>query len=252
MTAPIALQLYSLREAAARDYAAVVRQVAEMGYVGVEPAGFPGSTPEVAGKLFKELALQVPSAHTAMPLGNKKNEVLDAMAAIGCKRIVAGKGRDDFKTLELIHKTCDVFNEANAVCMENGLTFGIHNHWWEYLQVEGRYVYRILLERLDPAIQFELDTYWIKTAGVDPAAVLIELGHRAPLLHIKDGPCAKGVPQVAVGEGVMDFPAIVQAGGAATEWMIVELDQCATDMAEAVAQSYRYLVQAGLARGKAA
>ncbi len=252
MAAPIALQLYSLREAAARDYAAVVRQVAEIGYAGVEPAGFPGSTPEAAGKLFTEYGLQVPSAHTAIPLGDKKNEVLDAMAAIGCKRIVAGKGPDDFKTLDLIHATCDLFNEAHAVCRQHGLTFGIHNHWWEYLQVEGRYVYHILLEQLDPAIQFELDTYWIKTAGVDPAAVVKEMGPRAPLLHIKDGPCAKGVPQVAVGAGVMDFPAIVRAGGNATEWMIVELDHCATDMAEAVAQSYRFLVGAGLARGKEA
>jgi hypothetical protein len=53
----------------------------------------------------------------------------------------------------------------------------------------------------------------------------------------------------AVGEGVMDFPGIIQAGEGSTEWLIVELDRCATDMMEAVEKSYKYLVGKGLARG---
>ena len=53
----------------------------------------------------------------------------------------------------------------------------------------------------------------------------------------------------AVGEGKMDVPAIVAAGEGSTEWLIVELDRCATDMMEAVEKSYTYLVGKGLARG---
>ena len=67
MPAPIALQLYTVREAIQGDYEGVVRRVAEMGYLGVEPAGFPGTTPEDAGKLFRELGLAVPSAHAPLP-----------------------------------------------------------------------------------------------------------------------------------------------------------------------------------------
>jgi len=70
------------------------------------------------------------------------------------------------------------------------------------------------------------------------------------LLHVKDGPCLKDEPQLAIGDGVLDVPAIVQADGDATEWMIVELDHCATDMLEAVEKSYRYLVGEGLAQGR--
>ena len=55
---------------------------------------------------------------------------------------------------------------------------------------------------------------------------------------------------VAVGQGVQDFPAVANAAGGATEWMIVEIDSCETDMLEAVAQSYHYLTQNGLAQGK--
>ena len=151
--------------------------------------------------------------------------------------------------MDLIKKTCDLFNEASAVAVSAGLTFGVHNHWWEYQQVEGRWVYQVMLELLDPAIFFELDTYWIKTAGSDPAQVVKEFGKRAPMLHIKDGPCAKGQPMTAVGDGVMDFPSIVKAGAGITEWMVVEIDAVAGDMMQAVEKSYKYLVGAGLARG---
>ncbi len=249
MSAPIALQLYSVREYAKEDFEATVRKVAAMGYVGVEPAGFPGTTPEAAGKLFKELGLAVPSAHVALPLGDNKNEVLDTMQAIGSTRIVSGKGPGDYDTLDKIKATCGLFNEANAVAKENGMTLGIHNHWWEYLQVEGRYVYEVMLEHLDPDILLQVDTYWVNTAGVNPAAVVKQFGPRAALLHIKDGPCVKEESMTAIGDGVMDFPAIIEAGKPHTEWLIVELDRCATDMMEAVEKSYQYLIGEGLARG---
>ena len=94
------------------------------------------------------------------------------------------------------------------------MTFGMHNHWWEFLQVEGRYAYQVMLDWLDPDIFFEIDTYWVQTAGVDPAQVIRELGARVPILHIKDGPCVKCEPMTAVGDGVMDFHAVVKAGEA--------------------------------------
>ncbi|MBC8252568.1 MAG: sugar phosphate isomerase/epimerase, partial [Ardenticatenia bacterium] len=91
MTVPVALQLYSVREALAKDFAGVMKKVAEIGYVGVEPIfDLPGTTTEEAAKLFQELGLEVPSAHAPLPIGKDKNRVLDFMAAMGCQRIVSG------------------------------------------------------------------------------------------------------------------------------------------------------------------
>lgn len=87
-----------------------------------------------------------------------------------------------------------------------------------------------------------------RLAGHDPAAVVQRLGGRVPLLHIKDGPATVEDFMVAVGQGVLDFHAIVAAASGA-EWLIVELDRCATDMLVAVEQSHRYLVQEGLGHG---
>jgi len=134
--------------------------------------------------------------------------------------------------------------------VKHGIRLGVHNHWWEYLKVDHRYAYEIMIEELSPQVFFQIDTYWTQTAGVDPTPVVKMLGKRAPLLHIKDGPAQKGVAQLAVGDGVMDFTAITKAGGENTEWMIVEMDSCATDMLEAVQKSYNYLVNNKLAVGK--
>jgi len=79
---------------------------------------------------------------------------------------------------------------------------------------------------------------------------VLEFGSRAPLLHSRDGPAVKGQPHVAVGEGVIDVLAIVKTGEGHTEWLIVELDQCGTDMLTAIAKRCKYLVGGGLARGK--
>jgi len=161
MSAAIAIQLYTVRQALAEDFAGVIQQIADIGYQGVETAGFPGTTPAVASQLFRQLGLAVTSAHTPLPLGDQKNEVLDTAAALGCPKIIcAYLSPDQYKTSDQIKRNCDLLNEANAVAVAHGLSFGVHNHWWEFELVEGRYPYQVWLEHLDPAIFFEIDTYW--------------------------------------------------------------------------------------------
>jgi sugar phosphate isomerase/epimerase len=161
MPAPIALQLYSVREAAAKDYAGTVRKVAAMGYVGVETAGFPGTTYQEAAKLFKELGLAVPSGHFPLPVGERKNEVLDMAHTLGCSYIGVGGlpgGHENWKTLDSIKKACDLINEASANVKAHGFPFQYHNHWAEYEKIGDRRVDEIMLELLDPDVMLQLDT----------------------------------------------------------------------------------------------
>ena len=107
----------------------------------------------------------------------------------------------------------------------------------------------VMLEHLDPDVFFEVDVYWVQTAGQDPAQVVRRLGTRAPLLHVKDGPCQIEAPMTALGEGVVDIPGVVAAGSGSVDWLVVELDRCDTDIMEAIRKSYQYLVGKGLGRG---
>lgn len=250
MPAPIALQLYTLRDAAAKDFTGVVNKVAEMGYVGVEPAGFPGTNAEGAAKLFQSLGLQVAGIHGPLPVGDKKNEVLDMAMALGVRRFgCAWLPPENFETVDSIKKVCDQLNQADAVARENGMRFYYHNHWFEYKTIDGQPTQKILIENLAPTVELEVDTYWVQTGGADVNTVLRDVGSRATLLHVKDGPAdSKDSPMVAVGDGVMKWHSIIPLA-TSVEWHIVELDRCATDMMEAVAKSYKYLVSEGLARG---
>lgn len=242
MTAPIAVQLYSVREFTERDFAGTVRKIVAMGYAGVETAGFPGTTAQAAGTLFKELGLAVSSAHAGLPVGKDQSKILEDMAAIGCKRLVCpGVSTSLFESTDGLKKAAHQLNEANQVCRANSLTLGYHNHYKEFQVVDGRTAFDILLELVDPDVFFQVDTYWAHVAGVDVPALIKKLGKRAPLLHIKDGPGDKNKPMLALGEGVMNIPAILAAARGFCEWQIVELDSCATDMLEAVQKSYLYL-----------
>lgn len=242
MSDRIALQLYSIREAANQSYENAVRQIAGFGYKAVETAGFPGTSAEAAVRLFEDLGLTVAAAHVGNPVGEKKNEILDTVEVLGKPNLICTQiGPGDVTDMSAIKALCERLNEGYENAAARGISYGIHNHWWEFGHVDGRLVHEVMLELLNPGIFFEVDTYWVKVGGSDPVDIVRKLGQRAPLLHIKDGPGTKEAGMTAVGDGVMDIPAILQAAGSVNPWQIVELDRCDTDMMEAVKKSYNYL-----------
>lgn len=258
MTKPrLALQLYTLREAMDHDFSGTLRRIADMGITHVETAFFPeGMTNHAAAQAIRDAGLTVCSAHCEMPLGGEQAAVLEMVDLFACERVVWHGWPQDprYSTLDGIKALADLYNQAQAVWAANGKRFGIHNHWWEFqlhpaLTDLGKRPYQILVEQIDPLIFFEVDTYWAQTAGVDPAAVLQELGDRAPLLHFKDGPARPGTEEenmVALGQGNMDIGRTIAAANGHAEWLIIELDRCATDMFDAVAQSREYLLEEDL------
>ncbi|MGC9397543.1 MAG: sugar phosphate isomerase/epimerase family protein [Anaerolineae bacterium] len=244
---PIALQLYTVREQMAEDFEETVRHVAEIGYEGVEVAALPDSvTPAAAKSLFDALDLTVVGVHSPLPLDEDQETVLKTWAALDCPYLVCPWLDPDtyFRSRAGVWKACALLNEANVVVRQKaGGTLLYHNHWFEFTAVEGETAFEILNGCLDPTIGFEVDTYWVRTAGLDPVALLRDLGNRSPLLHIKDGPATMEAAMTAVGAGVMDVPRILEA--ASPEWLIVELDRCDTDMLTAVEESYAYLSKIG-------
>jgi len=247
---PISIQLYTLRDEAAKDFPAVLKMLSDTGYVGVEFAGLHGHSPKEIAGLLKELNLVGSSAHVGLPTPENIAELADTHGTLGITRLVSGFGPDDFKTLDGVKESAGKFQAAASLCKENGLTFGIHNHDWEFNRLEdGRLVYDVMLE-LAPDAFSELDVYWAEVGGSDPAGVVAKHSSRLPLLHIKDGPAVKGKNMTAVGSGKLNIPAIIGAADPnVTKWLVVELDACDTDMVQAVKDSYTYLVGNGLSAG---
>jgi sugar phosphate isomerase/epimerase len=260
--AKIAVQLYSVRKEIEKDIRGTLKRIADIGFEAVETAFWPdGITVQQAGQHLKEAGLPVCSAHSELPVGDKKAAFLETAKAMGCKKMIWHGWPEDIRygSLAGTKQLVTVYNQANRFAKANGLQFGIHNHWWEFRNRAGkRFVYEVLLELLDKDIFFEIDTYWVKVAGHNPATIVKKLGKRAPLLHIKDGPAIwresladdNPDPMVAVGKGTQDFPAIVKAAAGNTEWMIVEMDKTTGDVFDALKESYDYLLRNGMATGR--
>ena len=251
MKHPISLQLYSVRDTAKDDFYGVLKRVAEYGYKGVEFAGLHGKDPKEVRKVLDDLGLVASSTHGPVPNAENLSEVVDAAKTLGYDMVIAGRGRDQFKTVDQIKAVAADFQAGAELLKEHGLRMGYHNHWWEFNEVDGRLGYEILME-LAPDMFSQMDTYWASNFGaVDVPAMVAKYKDRLPNLHIKDGPLVEGEPHTAVGAGKMDVPAVVNAADPdVLEWLVVELDACATDMHQAVKESCQYLVESGLGVGR--
>ncbi len=250
---PVAVQLYSLRQEAKADFAGVLDRLGRIGYAGVEPAGLHAMSPGEFVRRVEDAGMRVCSTHIPLPIGDAAHQVLDEAQELGVRDVVvAFLPPDRFQDADKVFITADQLNRASELAASRGMRLGYHNHNWEFsTRLDGRTAWSLLFEQLSPQIFAELDVYWAKVGGADPAEVLGELGTRARLLHMKDGPAdSPKSAMTAAGDGAIDLPGVAAAAPYA-EWHIVELDRCESDMFEAVEQSYRYLVGSGLSRGQA-
>ena len=109
----------------------------------------------------------------------------------------------------------DFYNQTGAKAKAAGITFGYHNHNFEFKKLDGVRPYDLLIEQTDPQlVSFELDCGWMISAGVDPVDYLTRHPDRYRLLHIKD--LAKEQPPgggktTEVGGGAIDWTRIFNA-----------------------------------------
>jgi sugar phosphate isomerase/epimerase len=155
-----------------------------------------------------------------------------------------------FASADEIRRTADIIQATAELLKNQGVTLGYHNHSHEMAIVDGQFALERLFDAA-PGLSVELDTYWASNFGsVDVPKLIRKYALRCPLLHIKDGPLVKGLAHVALGAGKVDLPAIINAAEASVlEWLVVELDQCDTDMLTAVRESYQYLIKTKLGKG---
>ncbi len=248
---PISVQLYALREQSQTDFDKVLNDIANIGYRGVEPFHLFGKSPEAFKRQVEDLGMQISSSHHPWANRTEINEAIETVQALGLNRIAAGYGPDDVKDADSVKRTVDAINSLTESLAPHGLRLFLHNHYWEFVPVDGELPYHSFYKNC-PDVEFEVDTYWAANFGAcDPAQEVANVKDRAPLLHIKDGPNEQGKAHVAVGDGVLEIADIINAADPAVlEWVIVELDACDSDMLEAIRRSYEFLTTEQLALGR--
>jgi sugar phosphate isomerase/epimerase len=244
----IGLQLYTLRDDLAADFRGTLRRVAELGYEGVEFAGYGGLAAEELRDLLQELNLKAIGAHVS--LINTRAHIQKEIAylkTIGAQYYIiphiAVEDRKDAKAWQVLF---EFFEEAGRQVREAGLTFGYHNHAFEFeIKVGEEFVFDALYASTTPEnVVAEMDVCWVQYAGQDPLQYVKKYAGRLPLLHLKDFKSSdqEQMDTVELGKGEVDLKNVIQASSdAGVEWLIVEQDRCANPPLASVETSLQWV-----------
>ncbi len=257
----IGLQLYTVREAMAKDPADTLAKVAKIGFNSMEGATYTG-TQQFYGmhaadfsKLLKSNGLIMPSCHyrlgEEMPNGAVVNgtilhgwdKAVDDAAEVGIKYMVcAFLAMDERKGLDHYKYVADQLNIAGERCKRAGIQLCYHNHDFEFVKQNDQFPFDVLLASDKDLVKMEMDIYWVSKAGMDPIALINQHPGRFPLFHLKD---MDNTPQKAfteVGNGVINFKEILKhSKKAGLQYFFVEQDKCPGSPFDSITKSYAYI-----------
>jgi len=220
----IGIQLYSVREFTGDDtFRETLSALAELGYQGVELAWqYGGMEPDELAAFLDGLGLACCGLHVQLDeLLDRDHKVYEYALACRSAFITTSLcGRVD-EWAELLPQV----ERAAAVAADRGLQFTYHNHWQEFVRIDGAYAQDILRDGSDAdRVQFELDLGWVKKGGEDPMTYWRTFAGRVPQIHLRD----YSVDQDAVcdiGAGFIDVAAVAAlAVELGTRWLIYEQD----------------------------
>lgn len=190
----IGIQMGSMRQMADKGPEATLARLKEIGITEIE-GGLPrGIKLEEYKKLLKKYDLKVIATGVGFPhLENSDStqKVIKRAKDLGARYVVCywiPHEGDNF-TFGDMKKAVDVFNKAGKLFAENGLTFSYHAHGYEFREYEGGdgTMFEYMMAKTDPRyVTFQMDVFWIKNPGQDPAALLRKYPDRWKSLHLKD------------------------------------------------------------------
>lgn len=252
----IGVQLYTVRDLMKNDFEGTIAKVAGIGYKEVEFAGYFGRTPQQVRDVVQKNGLSAPSTHVQYDeLDDKFPSVINDSKIIGLTYVVCPWIPEELrKSPDIWKQASEKFNKCGEQCKKAGLQFAYHNHWFEFLPINGKLPYDELLAECDAnLVKMELDLCWITTAGGNPLAYFKKYPGRFPLVHVKD---IKTMPKVttggsqsfgdsvdltSVGSGIIDWKKIfAKSDEAGIKHYIVEHDR-PSDPMESIKASYEYL-----------
>jgi sugar phosphate isomerase/epimerase len=232
----IALQLWSIKEEAEENFEQALAMTAKAGYDAVEFAGYFGYSAADMKKLLARYGLTPISTHTGIDnFVNHFDTELEYALNVGYQMIVCPWL--DCKTAEEIDEASAVLEACARKAREKGVVVGYHNHNQEFQLFEGKYAMDIILEKA-PSVQFQPDLFWIAYAGLDPVSYIkpyLAAG-RVCAVHIKEI-AAVGTENVYVGEGRIDFGAVVGLADPEKVPYIVEQEEYSTDHLDGITKS---------------
>lgn len=232
----VALQLFSIKDISTdKGIFESLKTAKELGYDGVEFAGFFDKSVEEIKQELDRLGLEVAGAHIKYDA-----IVADIDATIANLKLLGAYSVSipwlTCNTKEDCIRAKENFEKLGKILATHGIKFGYHNHTAEYAEIDGRMIIDYLLDADKDALFYELDTRHAAISEHNPVVEAIRYSGRIPVLHARDTDMTN---DTAVGDGVVDFPAVVKEANG-IEWFVVENGNIGSNL-EQLRKSAKYL-----------
>ncbi|MFN4243646.1 MAG: sugar phosphate isomerase/epimerase family protein [Tepidisphaerales bacterium] len=233
---PLSIQLYTLRDLTATDLPGVLRQLKQIGYAGVELAGYGNlKTAADVRKAVADAGLVISGSHVGIDgLLTDPGKFADEQHALGNVHVICPWAPLDGKSEADYAEFARKLDQAGKAAQEHGLVLAYHNHSFEHKPLrrgsDGKWIdgLDVIYGTASPEyVKAEIDVFWTQHGGHNPARYVEKLGSRCILLHLKDMEVGPDRRFANVGDGILDFPAIIAAGQkVGVRWYVVEQDNC--------------------------
>ena len=231
---PIGSQTWPHRERIrSGDFAGLCRDMKALGIGSVElcSPGYAEFSSLTDGKqtrkIIEDHGLTCPSAHVTLDeLRHGQDKVIAWAHDVGMTQMgtatLSGKVENGVAAMDDVKRLADEYNRISEVTAKAGMQQFLHDEIFEMARVDGRLVYEVLLELLDPKLvrmQFQMSA--MRTVG-DPITYFSKYPGRFISMHLQGvdlsapAPMPGGPrpPAVAVGKDSLDWPKIFAAAKA--------------------------------------
>lgn len=198
------LQLFTIRDAMAKDVKGTLQKAAAMGYQDLETYGFDpdnvsyyGIKAKDFGMLLQELKLTTSSGHYDLfkylnvsdaALLKYVDKCIEGALATQQKYITWPWLDPNDRNIESFQRLADRLNIIGTHVNKAGLGFAYHNHDFEFVDHEGKTGYQIIMEETDAdVVKLQMDLYWVaRASGQPPSYYFNKQPGRFVMWHIKD------------------------------------------------------------------
>ena len=223
---PLGVQLWSFREKAKGDPAAMFAMARSMGFTHVETAGLYGMSAIQLAEALRKADLSVTSMHVGYDELKKDMPTVIANAkALGARYVgLAWYPHNDTTgfTEADARKAIADFNSFGRALKDAGITFFYHTHGYEPVKYGDGTLLDLMIRETDPSlVAFEMDVLWTWLPNGDPVALIKKYPGRFKLMHIKDmkpgvprGSLTGGIPdslKAVIGQGQVNWPELIDA-----------------------------------------
>lgn len=225
----LALQLYSMRDC--HDQIELLAQLPALGITNVEGYGGVYGDPAAYRSAMDANGISMPSGH--MGLDDIEADFEATMAIVetlGMTRVFAPylEEKDRPDTAEGWSALGQRLNVACKKYADRGITFGWHNHDFEFIaQADGSIPMDVLLYAA-PDMAWEADLAWIVRGGGDPIDYVDRYASRLSAIHVKDiAPEGTNLDEDGwsdLGAGTLDWAALLRSCRSASGDLIYALE----------------------------